>query len=689
MWSEDSSKFRGRHHLALESVLIHHPQATLIIFSSTLNDSHVCLPYRQRGYDVYSFNISLNHIVQWKWYLGNQSRDFLQHSNWLDVHSHSHMRDYVRLLLLYRYGGTFLNMDTVLLRPLPDYEFIESDRPTVDENCTSCPTNTSGFHLTSDLMRFRPRRLFLRVMFEQSFNSRSFNRSCVDCVTSRILTEHFLRHRSDNTSEWTNVTLLQRAAHYLEMQLNSSSMFHDVQHDTSLQLDDLIRRRHALHLLDEINGRRGIARGSLVDLLFDRLDLGNARLNIPKRAHTRANIGLVHPSVYVDTGKKQGQFIGADVIYLRSEQVVDKETIRWNVKIAVSNGTIILPAGASLFDLSQAQVNRLFREIAYRPSERTAIDQLTIHLESNSQSLNCSLTILVFSQWVTFITKTMGTYDRWTSVKRLAKSIDKFFPQSDLHIASDSGRPINRTVFFRFLSSNGQTVESSSEHVFIHDLPEDSGLSFCRNYLVNLTSTPFFFLLDDDFALEEDSHLDRLLELLYTKEHMDIVAGKIPEDLKTYLDFSGVFLHYNRTLDMTRDVPAHHPEQALFTRRSANASSSANPCREVDFVPNVFLGRTSAVRSIGWNNRYKVGEHEEFFLRFRKAHRTVYSCRHIQVHHHQSPWWLQRTDPYYKKRTRVYKYFEDMMKHNGFRKMIAFNYVHVDFDRQSLSEKKQ
>jgi hypothetical protein len=177
MWSQDSSMFRGRHQLALESVLIHHPQATLIIFSSTLNDSHVCLPYRHRGYHVYSFTISLEHIVEWKWYLGNQSRDFLQHSNWLGAHSHSHMRDYLRLLLLYRYGGTFLNMDTVLLRPLPDHEFIESDRLTVDENCTSCVLNTTGFHLTSDLMRFRPRWLFVRDMFEQSFKTRSFNRS--------------------------------------------------------------------------------------------------------------------------------------------------------------------------------------------------------------------------------------------------------------------------------------------------------------------------------------------------------------------------------------------------------------------------------------------------------------------------------------------------------------------------------
>jgi hypothetical protein len=40
----------------------------------------------------------------------------------------------------------------------------------------------------------------------------------------------------------------------------------------------------------------------------------------------------------------------------------------------------------------------------------------------------------------------------------------------------------------------------------------------------------FFFLLDDDFELGEDIHLDILLELIYTHQNIDIIAGKIPED---------------------------------------------------------------------------------------------------------------------------------------------------------------
>jgi hypothetical protein len=71
---------------------------------------------------------------------------------------------------------------------------------------------------------------------------------------------------------------------------------------------------------------------------------------------------------------------------------------------------------------------------------------------------------------------------------------------------------------------------------------------------LNKTRTPFLFLLDDDFEFEEDSHLDILFELIYTYQHIDIIAGKIPEDNREFHDFSGVFLRYGRTLALVYNV---------------------------------------------------------------------------------------------------------------------------------------
>ncbi len=199
---------------------------------------------------------------------------------------------------------------------------------------------------------------------------------------------------------------------------------------------------------------------------------------------------------------------------------------------------------------------------------------------------------------------------------------------------------------------------------------------------MNKTRTPFFFLLDDDFEFEEDSYLDILLELIYTYQHIDIIAGKIPEDIRDFKDFAGVFLRYNQTLELVHNALEVPKDHILFPRSGNEKMNDGNPCRQVDFVPNVFMGRRESFRSILWDDDLKVGEHEDFFVRFGQANRKVYSCRYINVHHRQKPWWEKVNDPYYKKRTRAYKYFEKMLKKYNLKRLIIFAYLHVDLDQK-------
>ena len=416
------------------------------------------------------------------------------------------------------------------------------------------------------------------------------------------------------------------------------------EHDRSLQLFDLIKRYHGL---TNITGR-----GSIVDLLVDRYDL---RGNL--------SIGLIHHSIYVFTARRESRFVGHDRLVLRSSV----DDLRWNVVMNVSRGELIRPREMSLVNLSQAEVNDLLGQIIYRPKGSIDTDQLSMKLTSGSMSLKYSLTILIFSRLVTMLTKTMGSVDKWPVLKEMVRSRDDFFPGTSLHIGSDLGQPFNRSGFLEFVASE------HNASIFIYDLPNDSGVSFCRNALVNLTRTPFFFLLDDDFVFDNDSHLDFLLEILQTSSQIDIIAGKIPEDIVSYNDYSGVFLSYNQTLELTGKSAENRD---LLFRPSAKTN---NPCEEVDFVPNVFLARTEAVQSVGWNNRYKIGEHEDFFLRFRQSNRTVFSCRFIHVHHHQKLWWKMKEHSYYLKRARVYHYFKEMLKVHGYKRFITFKFTHVDW----------
>jgi hypothetical protein len=571
-------------------------------------------------------------------------------------------------------------MDALILQPLPNEEFIGYDQIDPNERCVWCIGNKSNLYLAPGVIRFRPNRKVLRDILEEAFSPR-YNPSCFTCVGPARYTLHIIEDRNNNDSELINLKLLEPHRFYPYIWTETSTIFHKAEQDTSLELADLMKRSYSLHLFGHISDELDIVQGSLIDRLFDRYDLGDLRPKISNRIRSKNHVRLICPSLYIYTREKRGRFIGRDAIYLRLNRIFGNKHVRWNINMHVSNGTIILYRGTSLSDLNQAQINRILNELKYQPYKSTSIDTLMIDVKSETVSATCSVTILIFSRWVTILTKTMGTPDRWSPIQRLATSIERYFPETTIFIASDSGKPIDKTKLLNFTSSDNIKGYDLTNTIVIYDLPEDSGLSKCRNYLLEKTTTPFFFLLDDDFELEEDSHLDILFELIYTYKHIDIIAGKIPEDIREFHDFSGVFLRYGRTLELVYNVSEDREEQMLFPQSADEKMNDGSRCRQVDFVPNVFMGRREAFRSVLWDDDLKVGEHEDFFLRFRRANRKVYSCRYINVHHRQIHWWRKENEPYFKKRARVFKYFEKMLKKYGLKRLVTFNFLRLDLEK--------
>ena len=675
IWNTDPSTFRARRLLVIESIFIHHPNATIIHYSSTLSDKKLFAPFRQRGYRIYMFNLSREMMIDAQLYTNNRTRDFLLNWNTSSVYFHYHISDYLRTILLYRYGGTYLDMDALILQPLPRIEFIGLDRIEIGAECTWCVKNRTGLYTAPGFMRFQPRRKILKDILENGFDRDRYNPNCFGCAGPRSYTRFVNQYLDKNEDVTMNLQLLEPHRLYPFMWLTAYNIFYTVYPNTSLQLADLMKRSYSLHLFGYKTDKYSITEGSLMDLLFQRFDLGGLRPLMPTQRLSFSLCSLIYPSVYIYNPPKQGRFIGRDVIYLRLNHASSQENIRWTVKIHVSNGTITLPANKLMSNLNQAEVNSLLNEISYEPFISTSVDTLIVQVESEHIKVNCSVLILIFSQWVTVLTKTMGTVDRWPVIQRLVASITNYFPYTRIHIGSDSGENIDKEKFLDFISSEGIRGNDIRNTIYIHDLPKDAGLSYCRNYMLNVTWTPFFFLIDDDFIFEEDSHLDLLLEIIYTSSHIDIVAGKIPEDIKNFQDFSGIFLRYNQTLELAYNAPVGKEDRILFDR-----PVKKEVCTRVDFVPNVFMGRTESVQSIGWSDYFKVGEHEDFFLRFGEANRSVYTCEYINVHHHQIAWWKKTNSTYYAKRGRIFEYFKDMLKKYKLKRLITFGHTNVDLN---------
>jgi len=81
----------------------------------------------------------------------------------------------------------------------------------------------------------------------------------------------------------------------------------------------------------------------------------------------------------------------------------------------------------------------------------------------------------------------------------------------------------------------------------------------------------------------------------------------------------------------------------------------------VELIVNFFMGRTEVVRKLRWDEKLKLGEHQDFFLRAKWQGINVVSCRNVKVEHRQQP-----PDPEYKKkRMREFQFLQlFLQKHN-------------------------
>ncbi|CAF3426699.1 unnamed protein product [Rotaria socialis] len=630
VWNLDEAALRERRLIVIDSIFIHHPQATVIMLSSTLNRINLFASYRSRGYQIYCVHISPERLIQWKWYLSFRSKKFLTHLNApSNTNSYLHMNDYVKVMSLYLYGGTFIDMDVIILQPLPAYEFIGLDRLDSGNNCSWCLKNRSGLYMATSLMRFRCHHTLLRQIILTTFNVQVYNAYCLDCTGAKAFTENFNRYQGQNGSGLANFKILEPYRLYPFMSKETSAIFHSMQNDLSLLSADLMKKSYALPFFGHISDKFIIKNDSLMGSLNNQLNLGIIRPKSSFQGQTNTRTRLIHRPVYIFTNRNQGRFHGHDAVYLKLDSTLARKNIKWNLNIHVSRGMIIYSDRTSLANLGQAQVNTILNKLVYKPNESTSLDTLCILLKSGKISINSSLTILVFSKWVTFLLNTIETNGNHTVIERMVTNVEKYFPNTTIHIASDLNRLSGGNYESLYLdSSNAVKRYRLSKNVFIFNIPEENIPSTFHDYFINTVPTPFFLLVNDNFTFEEYSHIDLLLELIYTYEHIDIIAEDEPDNRQALSDYSTLIL---RGYQANASQNGYAQSQRLLVQLSDDKKylDETNPCNQIDFIPNVFMGRKRSMDSLHWYNFFKSVYDEMFFSQLYRANRTIYTCRYI------------------------------------------------------------
>ena len=240
----------------------------------------------------------------------------------------------------------------------------------------------------------------------------------------------------------------------------------------------------------------------------------------------------------------------------------------------------------------------------------------------------------------TFAIKSGGRPDK---VQRLVKSIKYYFPSGHhILIVDDGDVPLS-------LSS------SSRNGVDIVQLPRDSGLAAGRNELLRHTKTPYFLYFDDDFWLEDDSHVHKLMQYLDEHKHVDIVGGTV-SDRPDYVGFN---------FDIIQTTNVNGDKEKRLIQKPVKMATKG--CTKVDIVPNFFAARVSALRTVKWDPHFKLGEHEDFFVRAKKIGLHVETCSKISMIHHapNTDWYYSATknmQGYAKRRRRAFAYMQDFLK---------------------------
>lgn len=202
------------------------------------------------------------------------------------------------------------------------------------------------------------------------------------------------------------------------------------------------------------------------------------------------------------------------------------------------------------------------------------------------------------------MTIAVKTFGKMRQTNQFVDSVRKFYPYIPI-ILTDDG--LYETLPARF---------GKDPNLVYKKLPFDTGLSRGRNIMVDMVTTEYLVLMDDDFLFDVNTDIDYLLDVM---EHtnFDILGFKNPEDHKRWkFDFCGKMEVENET---------------LFLKPGSYGRESE--CDIVDFVPNLFLARTESLKKVRWDERLKLGEHEEFFWRAKHAGIKVGTCPAVSVFH--------------------------------------------------------
>lgn len=186
---------------------------------------------------------------------------------------------------------------------------------------------------------------------------------------------------------------------------------------------------------------------------------------------------------------------------------------------------------------------------------------------------------------VTFIYK---SFQRQRLARELYRNIQEYYPGVQVIVADDSEKPLH---------ING-------EHIQIIQLPFNSGVSYGINCALEQVKTPYVIRMDDDRLLTPFTNFHGQLRFLMEHPEVDLAAVSYISLPRCPSLKEAAMPYYKQRME-NAPLPLKIPH---LTPIDANHVVLAKP-------PNVFVARTEAIRRVGYDNKIRMIDHNEFFFR--------------------------------------------------------------------------
>uniref|UniRef100_A0A672LJA5 Beta-1,4 N-acetylgalactosaminyltransferase 2-like n=1 Tax=Sinocyclocheilus grahami TaxID=75366 RepID=A0A672LJA5_SINGR len=185
----------------------------------------------------------------------------------------------------------------------------------------------------------------------------------------------------------------------------------------------------------------------------------------------------------------------------------------------------------------------------------------------------------------TQVTVLIKAFLRYKELNVLINSIRLNYPKIKIIVADDSLNP-------------EKVVGDNIEHYI---MPPAQGWFAGRNLAVSQVTTKYFLWVDDDFVFLNETRIESFVNIMEAVPELDVVGGQVGGNQFAFQ------LQYQE---------GNSEEGGCITRVSRTHAPlpGFNGCFFADGVVNYFLGRTEAVRRVGFDPFLKRVAHTEFFV---------------------------------------------------------------------------